>query len=266
MRRLVWFLSVAIMATVLGRASAHADDGALAFTGGFVNDGGSPTVIAGAANSSSGSGGSGDPNCEWRVAILDGDLFNLNTPPGDAVTSYTGRWMQRWCNGQIVSGLVPERVIDPEALADAALSSIDIPAPTIRTSPSEGGRTFVQLPTWLWVDEGWWRERTATANAGPVTATVTAVPAATSWSTGDGSSLSCPGPGVPWRRGMSEGDTYCSYTYRRPSAPGTFQITVTVTFEVRWTSNVGASGSLDGVSRSASRAVVVDEIQALETR
>jgi hypothetical protein len=262
MRRLVWFMSIAVAASALGGAPAHADDGALA----FVDGGGSPTVIAGAAGSSSGSGGSGDPNCEWRVAILDGDLFNLDTPASDAVTTYTGRWMQRWCNGQIASGLVPERIVDPAALAATALSSIEIPAPTIHTSPSEDGRTFVQLPTWLWVDRGWWRERTATANAGSVSATVTAVPTATNWATGDGSSITCPGPGVPWRTGMSEGDTYCSHTYRRPSSPGTFQITVTVTFEVRWTSNVGVSGSLEGVARSATRGLVVDEIQALETR
>ncbi|MDZ7734467.1 MAG: hypothetical protein U5R31_16590 [Acidimicrobiia bacterium] len=150
--------------------------------------------------------------------------------------------------------LVPEGgVVDPEALAQDALASIGVDGPAIRTSPEANGRLYVRVPTWLWLEDGWWHEHSATASAGRVTATVTARPTSVSWSLGDGSSISCEGPGTPWRAGLGEDATDCSYTYTTSSAgspTGTFELAASVRFEVTWTSNVGAGGALPAITLS----------------
>lgn len=67
---------------------------------------------------------------------------------------------------------------------------------------------------------------------------------------------------------MRDDATYCSYIYRHSSAGedgGTYTLSVTVWFEITWTSNTGQSGTLAGITRSASRSVEVGQVQALET-
>lgn len=272
---------VSVAASILGPTASWADDEGNATTGAYLDPQGDPTASASTVTYSTGgvSSSGGGSSCSWKVATVDGQPLTLYTADGNAMQgigtndtggSYTGRWLYRTCDGQIVSGLVPERTaVDPAVLAAQARESIPIPDPVIGFSPSEGGETYAQLNTWLWVDEGWWQERTATASAGGVTATVTASPSQSSWTTGDGSTTTCTGPGVAWRPGMAEDATNCSHTYRRSSASepnGSFTVTVAVGFNVTWTSNVGPGGTLAGVTRTASRPVRVGEIQALEVQ
>ena len=156
-----------------------------------------------------------------------------------------------------------------EQLALDALASVQIAPPAIRTSPSENGRLYVQVPTWLWLDSTWWQTYEATANTGRVWSTVRATPVATTWELGDGRSVSCRGPGTPWRRGLSEDASSCTHTYRSSSASrpgGTFSLEATVTLEVSWTSNAAAGGTLPAITRSSTLAVEVGEIQAIGTR
>ena len=103
-------------------------------------------------------------------------------------------------------------------MALQARASIGISPPTIRTSPEAGGRLYVRVPTWLWVDGGWWHAYQATASAGRVTATVTATPVTATWGLGDGAVVSCSGPGVAWRPGLPEDATDCAHTYTTSSA------------------------------------------------
>ena len=68
---------------------------------------------------------------------------------------------------------------------------------------------------------------------------------------------------------MADAQSTCSYVYKNASAGqrgGTFTMTVDVEFEVSWTSSIGPGGSLARITRSASRAVQVGEIQAVETQ
>ena len=142
-------------------------------------------------------------------------------------------------------------------------------APPIATSPSADDRLYTQVQTWLWLEDQWWTTYSATANAGRVSATVTATPTSASWDTGDGGGTTCRGPGVAWQRGMPDDDaTYCKHTYTNSSAGqegGTYTLSATVTFEITWTSNTGGGGSLEAIDRTASRDVEVGEIQAVET-
>lgn len=248
----------------------------------YVDPGGDPTAVA-VDGGSEGGGGSGDsagggdgPPCAWQVVIEDDFQFGIyEVDTLETKHSATGRWLQYWCEGigvVEVGGyfLTPEGgLVDPYQLALDAISSVQIAGPAIRTSPSENGRLYVQVPTWLWLDSSWWQTYEATANTGRVWSTVRATPVATTWELGDGRTVSCRGPGTPWRRGLSEEASACTHTYRSSSASqpgGTYNLEATVTFEVSWTSNVTDGGSLPAISRTSTLDVDVGEIQAIGTR
>ncbi|HNH38519.1 MAG TPA: hypothetical protein PK912_08745, partial [Microthrixaceae bacterium] len=179
--------------------------------GAYVDGDGDPTATAGDGTANPGGGGSGGggggggegPPCEWHVVIEDD--FQMGIYDVDTLQtqhSATGRWLEYWCEGTgavAVDGyfIVPEGgLVDPAALAQQALQSVQIAPPAIRTSPDESGRLYVQVPTWLWIDSSWWQPYTATAQAGRVWSTVTARPVSVTWGTGDGGSEVCRGPGV----------------------------------------------------------------------
>lgn len=207
-------------------------------------------------------------NCEYRVYHEDDIAFALYDVDGTRLFSETGRWLQPVCNGTTRPPFPEGGPVDPRALALQARDSASIPGPPMKTSPSSDARLYTQLATWLWIDGDWWRTYSATATAGRVSATITGEPTSAVWDMGDGHVVMCSGPGVEWRRGMDDGATYCKHTYRHSSAGqpnGTYPMSVTVTFEISWTSNVDMGGSLDTVSRQSATDVEVGEIQGLET-
>jgi hypothetical protein len=266
-----------LLATVLLAIAspAVADDGG----GAFVDADGNPTATASAGQPGGGgtnSGGSaGTDECRWVVVVEDDFEWALYGPAGNRRFSETGRWLARDCPptqpgsvGGIV--MVPEgEEVDLERLTQEALARTSVGAPQIETSPSANGALYVQMPTWLWVAPSWWQAYEATASAGRVWSTVRATPVTTRWSMGDGQSVSCAGPGTPWRPGMPEGATDCAHTYRTSSATrpeGTFPIEATVSIDVSWTSNAASGGTLPGISRTSTLDVVVGEIQAIGTQ
>ena len=125
----------------------------------------------------------------------------------------------------------------------------------------------MNLNSWLWVDE--WAATARSATAGGVSATVTATPVRHRWVFGDGATRTCDGPGTafdPARRVADQPAPSCSYTFRRSSAGqpgGTFRGSVTVTWQVAWTSNVGEGGTLGELSRTSPVEFLVGEVQAV---
>ena len=265
-------LALAVAIVCFSASSALANDAPSGSGGAFVNDDGDPTAVASERVSRPASRSGAPSDCRWSVAVADDSEFPVYDVDGRRMYSETGQWLQRSCSGspQPVGGtyLVPRGVaVDPQTLATQAVASVAIPTPAISTSPTND-RLYTQVRTWLWVDDGWWRSYSATASAGGVTTTVNAIPRRAVWTMGDGGGTTCNGPGVEWRRGMRDDATYCSYIYRRSSAQqqsGKYTLSVTVTFEITWTSNTGESGALPAISRSASRQVEVGQVQALET-
>ena len=274
----------AAMLLVLVASPAGADERPPGGGGGAYVDGeGDPTATAGdgttspgGGGGSGGGGGGSGPPCEWHVVIEDDfqtsiyDVDSLETQHSE-----TGRWLEYWCEGVgsvEVGGyfIIPEGgLVDPLALAEQALASVQIAPPAIRTSPSEAGRLYVQIPTWLWIDGGWWHGYTATAQAGRVWTTVTARPVSVTWGLGDGDSVVCTGPGTAWTPGAAEEASNCTHTYRHSSASsdaGTFDLSATVRLEVTWTSNAPFGGTLPAIARTSSIDVEVGEIQAIGTR
>lgn len=187
-----------------------------------------------------------------------------------------GSWLRKICvdpqgrsTGTVVWGPQPQAV-DPAALAQQALGYVPVPIPGIGMNPPPDRDQFVGLPVWLWLDRGGWQPVSASASAGGVTVTVTAVPDRVIWDMGNGDTVSC-GPGTPYdpRRPEHQQSTNCSYTYRRSSAsqPGErYRVTATATWHATWTvSGAPGGGDLGAIRRSAIAEVRVAEAQAINT-
>ncbi len=166
------------------------------------------------------------------------------------------------------------------ALARKAESEVSLPAPWIETNPNEVGGmpgTVVNILTWLWIDPAAWRTFSATASTAGLSATVTATPSAVVWSTGDGSEVTCYGPGVafnPWlswrRQSTSCGYVYTSTSAGQPSVGGGpngagFLLGATVVWNVTWDSSNGESGSLAQMTTSSSIRLRVEQIQSVNS-
>jgi hypothetical protein len=171
-------------------------------------------------------------------------------------------WMP---DGQAPGAAAP--LPSPEEMAQRARSQLRLPSPKIASNPA--GTQLVTLPTWLWLDRGSWGAQSATASVPGVSVTAVATPTSASWSMGDGTDLTCAGPGTPFPTGgdPAASSPDCGHTYHRSSAsaPGQqFPATATVQWTVAW-SGAGASGTFPDMTTSATAAFRVAEAQALGT-
>lgn len=277
MRTRLLIIAAGVITAVITASAETAFAGDRGTGTGYVDPFGNPTVEAGDPGSpdssvpgNDGSDGDDGDDCWWEVVVADDTVKKVFVFGGGRVYSETGRWLMKVCESigpVMVDGMpvVPEggRVI-PGDLAQQAVRSVSIDAPVIGTSPGSG-RLVVQVPTWLWIDGGWWRPYSATANAGRVSATVTATPVRAIWSTGDGATIECDA-GTAWQPGRAEDESSCTHVYGRASSGVGYTMSVTVEFELGWSSNVGESGVLPVISRTGSQVVQVGEIQAIGTR
>lgn len=166
-----------------------------------------------------------------------------------------------------VTGAQPAAVtvaVNPIALAQQAVQQLDLGSPTIEMAPPDGSPQLVGVASWLWIDPADWRTLTASASAGPVTTTATATPTKVVWDMGDGSSVTCDGPGTPYSSSEPNATTDCSYTW--PQA-GTFTVTATVYWSVTWTAASAPGGGNLGLQagRPVQVPVTVTESQAINT-
>jgi len=232
--------------------------------------------------------GGGNVTCRWHelhgeeeTAGPPLDWSLLTDPPPDWVGRDVS--VMRICTdgggysvADIVTFTLPVSAppADPRDLALMARERLPFPLPDVAFSPPlEDPDDFllVQLPTWVWVEN--WAEVTRTATAGGVTATVTARPVRQVWDfrprvADPETEGGCDGPGTPYdpAKRPEEQSTECSFTFRHSSAaePGAaYEGHLTVIYEVSWTSNVGAGGSLGSVPRTSVVPVRVGEQQAL---
>lgn len=274
--RVTLLLVTAAAALLVPAGAASADGSADAYQDG---DGVATTASNATAQVGTAGGGTrrGKARCKYQVLDAEdsatADTFAANgwgSGRGDG----PGTWYRKICRsetgGETATVVwVPSRRVDPRALAEDARDLAPIPRPAIRLSPPVGVDQVVNVPTWLSIDSSQWRPVTASATAGSVTATATAVPESVTWSMGNGDTVRCAGPGTPYQPGgAGRGEQpKCSYTYRHSSArapEGTFTVVATVTWRVRWAATgAPGGGSLGTVSRTSQVPVRVAEIQAL---
>lgn len=161
--------------------------------------------------------------------------------------------------------------IDPAVLAQMAREWLQFPTPAGDTTPPLATGTVAQLPTYLRIEN--WQDVSRTATAGPVSATVTARPVRQTWTVGGRQVASCNGPGVAVEDGQAPPADACGWTpehssagqrSRSDSGEPCFNVTITMTWEVSWTSNVvdGVQPLPAGTSQSTA-CVVVAEVQAV---
>ena len=166
-----------------------------------------------------------------------------------------------------VTGAQPGAVtvaVDPAVIAQQAIQQLGLGSPSIEMAPPDGSPQLVGVATWLWVDPGAWRTLTASATAGPVTVTATASPSKVVWEMGDGTSVTCDGPGTPYSSSDPEATTDCSYTW--PEA-GNYAVSATVYWSVTWTAAGAPGGGNLGIQAgpAADVGVTVTESQAINT-
>lgn len=177
------------------------------------------------------------------------------TDPGSGSTLVGAEWVLVGEDG------VP--AVDPAVLAAQAVDSLRLPMPQIAASPEAA--QLVRLPVWLWLEGASWSSQSASASVPGLTVTATAVPVEAAWDMGDGSTVTCEGPGAAWEQGMDPeaSSPDCGHTYTRPSG-GPLKASVTVAWEVTW-SGGGQSGSVLGMVTAASVTWPVVESHALVT-
>ena len=152
-----------------------------------------------------------------------------------------------------------------ERAAELALERLDLSDPIVRLNPP--GDQLVGLQSWLWVDTPWAPAAVAASVTG-VTATVTAIPQFVEWDLGDGSTLTCRGPGSGYDASQpaDEQTSACSHVYERPSYAepgGVYQVTATVTYAVTWQATDGTGADLGPVTRATTVPARVVEVQAV---
>ena len=161
----------------------------------------------------------------------------------------------------------PESGPSPEVLARQAYDQVPLVIPEPRTAPPANAEQLVGFPTWLWVEPAVWQTFTASAAIPGLSVTVTATPRHIAWDMGDGTQLTCNGPGTAWNPAGGDGQTTdCEHAYQFVSAEepdGRYRVSVTVTWSVAWQASTGETGVLPDASRTASFGLAVGERQAI---
>lgn len=259
-----------VAAGLIGLVAATSPAGvAAAGTAGAGEGAGSVTVTAG----SGGAAGTSEPGGDGGGGVVD--CITVSAPSWVAVAlgpggAGAGQWEELRCGAPQNNVGEPAEYIwvatgtggpasSPATLAVEAEATLDLPTPRVATSPD--GAAVVNLPTWLWVDGDLWRPFSATARAGAVSATATARPVSVTWTTGDGASTVCPGPGLAWSPTAPAAGA-CTHVYTRPS-PG-LTVTATVTWQVTWSaSGAAGGGTLPPLETSGQRGLAVDEVESV---
>jgi hypothetical protein len=229
---------------------------------------------------SSSGGGQAPQGWTCRYFAVEGDGgagFEMAIADAPAAVLEPGGWYGLLCRDDlgvlVYQQLVQWDAADPlagvaveERLAEQAVASLELPAPKLAGSPPLDADQLVGLPMWLWLED--WPVVTATAGLAGVTATVTAHPVSARWDLGDGGSVVCDGPGLPWTPtpGADGSGIPCTSTWTSSSHDvpgGRAVVTATVTWQVDWLSSTGVAGSLGVLETTAGTTVRVVEAQAV---
>ncbi|MFD8737494.1 ATP/GTP-binding protein [Streptomyces sp. NPDC059618] len=166
----------------------------------------------------------------------------------------------------VPTGSNPVPQVDPQELAQRAVDSMTLLGPDI-ASPRTAGKYTVGVPMWMWVNQSatTYGPNTASASAGGVTVTATAKVSKIVWSMGDGTSVTCTGPGTTYSssEGMAQSPT-CGHVYSKTSAGGRhsrFPVTATSTWTINWQGG-GQAGQIAEV-RQTNMQVAVGEVQVV---
>jgi hypothetical protein len=144
--------------------------------------------------------------------------------------------------------------IDIQTIVQQVYAEVPLALPVPHTSPPADADQLAGFPVWMWVDADVWRSFEAEASVAGVTVSVEAQPAGLEWDMGDGTVVSCTGPG------SSEDSGDCSHIYQHV---GDYEAEVRITWSISWQASTGESGTLPAASRAAPFELTVVERQAV---
>ena len=288
-------VAAAMALTMIPATTATADDGAGASSR-FGGDGGQVTVQggtggtggsggsggSGSSGSSGGTGGSGSSGSSGGTGGTSGS--GVSGPPpaaklgGGAAGCPSGQVSVS--NPRGLPGGPPKCVPapqepggpaappDPETVVPAAVDKMNLRAIDIGLTPLNHGepdsRGIIGFPTWLWVEdpgESTVGPITASASSGGTTVTATGELDRIEWDMGDGTVVTCYGPGTPWHESMGKQDSpTCGHRYEKA---GTYTVEARSFWEINWTGG-GESGTITGDFASTTEVRMV-EVQVIIT-
>ncbi len=153
---------------------------------------------------------------------------------------------------------------DPEDLAREAIASMGLHAIDIGIAPeaTPGSIGIVGMPSWMWAENPGGTTLgpiTRTASAGGYTVTARAEVDKIVWNMGDGTSVTCTGPGTPYadQYGKKESPD-CGHVYTRQ---GQYNVTATSFWTVEW-NGIGETGVIP-LDFSESATITIGEAQVI---
>ncbi|MCX4993348.1 ATP/GTP-binding protein [Streptomyces sp. NBC_00568] len=158
--------------------------------------------------------------------------------------------------------------VDPEQLAREAVDRMLLTGPDI-ASPRTAGRYVVGMPMWMWVHQSptSYGPNSASATLAGVTVTATAKVNHIDWAMGDGSMVTCNGPGTAYTASYSKQESpTCGHTYTRTSATqrdGKYPVAATATWTVDWQVNGGGETGQFTETRQSQAQVPIGEVQVV---
>ncbi|RPK71404.1 hypothetical protein EES45_34755 [Streptomyces sp. ADI97-07] len=278
--------AVALLAGTLA-PTAHADGGrdggvcegtALTITVCASDSGSAPGKAGGAATPAGTSGGSSrsskplctytrlDPqppaeNMFWKGHDRSerGAVYGVNCPDQQGARTV-------W----IPDGQAPDAapVIDPEVVARRAAASMRLEGPKV-AGPRAAGTYVVGMPMWMWAtpSPSTFGPVTASATAGGVTVTATAKVTTVRWAMGDGTTVTCHGPGTPYKTSREvTSSPDCGHLYERASYEepgGRYQGTATAHWTITWTAPALNDGGTFTETRTTEFTAEIHEVQVV---
>jgi hypothetical protein len=155
-------------------------------------------------------------------------------------------------------------VVDPATLAQYAERTLPLLYPVPSTSPPTWGPQLVGVSTWLWIDQQDFRVVEASVSIANLSVTATARPSRVVWDMGDGATVVCAGPGMPYRPGVAadQQHTDCRHLYQRA---GEYTAQVFIEWQVDWWASNGMTGVLGPTRRGVTVPMNVTARQAVIT-
>ena len=159
---------------------------------------------------------------------------------------------------------------NPADVAQLAITAMGLEAVDIGIvpEPGPGNVGLVGLPVWMWVEDPVAQTigpLTESASVGDVTVTATASVNRVEWSMGDGTTITCLGPGTPYLDAYGDRmSPDCGHRYSQPSTrrPGeAYPVTATSYWTVDWV-GAAATGRIY-LDFTAQAEVQVGELQVL---
>ena len=268
-------MTIVATAMVTTTATLHAIP--VSAVGGVAIDGGTVTVgdsaPGGSGGSAPGSSSEGGRGGKYVGCVP------FPIPPGTAIAEKAdATGMKPWtCQSYIMEsglGVGIETLIwsadnpataDPETVAQEIVTSMDLTALPLSMVPEDGPGVYglVGLPVWFWTPANQWKEKTKSKSSGGLNVSVTAKVDRVVIRPGDGSTVTCMGPGTKYRESFGiKRSPDCGHVYEEKSGAGRkYSITATTYWKARWTGG-NQSGTID-LDFSTNARLAIGEAQAL---